>query len=305
MSQIKTEARIMIVEDSETERFTLTAMLNKHGYTNIDFAASAEEAHDKVINNESRGNVYDLFLLDLNLPGMDGIDLCQIIKGDRRYKHVPSIMVTGDHHSIELQRAFDGGVVDFIRKPVNKIELLARVRQALRSYQLEEQLRQLAYHDPLTGLTNRTVFMDRLERALKMAERNSGTVEVLFLDLNRFKPLNDTLGHEAGDQALRETAWRLQNIVRESDTVSRLGGDEFVILINAPCNQDKGCQRIIREIEKTFADPLTLHGTSWQLGVSIGMARYPDDAATPSELLKAADHSMYENKQQHHSSEPG
>lgn len=300
MSLVKDEARIMIVEDSDTERFMMAAILNKHGYSDIDFAGSSEEAHEKVIKNNNSENDYDLFILDLNLPGMDGIDLCQILKGDKRYRHVPSIMVTGDSNSVELQRAFDGGVVDYIRKPVDKIELISRVRQALRTYHLEEQLRQLAYRDALTGLTNRTVLMDRLERAFKVAKRTKATVEVLFLDLNRFKPLNDTLGHDAGDQALRETAWRLQSIVRESDTVSRLGGDEFVILVNDPYNQGEGCRRIINEIEKSFSEPVNLLGTTWQLGVSIGMARYPDDAETPSDLLKAADRSMYESKRRHH-----
>lgn len=297
MSNIKDDARIMIVDDSETERFMLGAILNKHGYTNIEFSTSAEEAHEKIIKSNDRENVYDLFILDLNLPGMDGVDLCQILRGDKRYKHVPSIMVTGDTTSSELQRAYDGGVVDFIRKPVDKIELLARVKLAIRTYILEQQLRQLAYRDALTGLTNRAVFMDRLDRAIKTAKRSGGTVDILFLDLNKFKPLNDTLGHEAGDQALRESAWRLQNIVRESDTVSRLGGDEFVILINTPCNEGRGCERIAQEIEQAFAEPIQLLNTSWQLGVSIGTARYPTDADTPTELLKAADRAMYQHKE--------
>jgi diguanylate cyclase (GGDEF)-like protein len=223
-----------------------------------------------------------------------------MVKADPRYQFIPLIIVTGDESTIQLQRAYDAGVVDFVRKPVNRVELFARINAAAKSWWMETQLRQLAHYDSLTGLVNRSLLMDRLEQAIRSAARCKSTVELIFVDLDRFKPLNDTLGHKAGDLALQETAQRLRGLVRESDTVARLGGDEFVILLSGSQHNDQGSSRLNEMINDAFDEPFNLNGESWQLGASTGVARYPDMGTTAQELLLIADRSMYVQKRCHH-----
>lgn len=217
--------RIFIVEDSSIERCRLSEMLKIAGFAVVDAVGSAEEAHRRVIASRNPDPAFDLMLVDLQLPAMDGVDFCRIVKADPRYQFTPLIIVTGDGRIAQLQRAYDAGVVDFVRKPVNRVELSARVKSAAKSWWLETQLRHLAHYDSLTGLVNRFLLMDRLEQAIRSAARCKSTFELIFVDLDRFKPLNDTLGHKSGDLALQETARRLSRLVRDSDTVARLGGD--------------------------------------------------------------------------------
>jgi len=177
--------------------------------------------------------------------------------------------------------------------------LLARIKSAAKSWWMEKQLRRLAHHDSLTGLVNRALLMDRLQQAIRSAQRNNRAVELIFFDLDNFKLLNDTLGHEAGDLALQQTAQRLKRLVRDADTVARLGGDEFVILLSYAQRDGGGADRLSKKIEEAFDDPFDLNGEHWQLGASIGIARYPEMATTVRELLLAADRSMYSQKCHH------
>ena len=292
--------RVFIVEDSPIERFRLSEMLKQAGFAVIGAVESAEEAHEQVIAGSNTEPPFDLMLVDLRLPAMDGVDFCRIVKADPRYQFIPLIIVTADESTAQLQRAFDAGVVDFVRKPVNRVELSARIKAATKSWWMEKQLRHMAHYDSLTGLVNRPLLMDRLEQAIRSAARCKSTVELIFVDLDRFKSLNDTLGHKAGDLALQETAQRLRGLVRESDTVARLGGDEFVILLSGSPHNDQGSSRLNEMINDAFGEPFNLNGESWQLGVSIGVARYPDMGTTAQELLLIADRSMYVQKRCHH-----
>jgi diguanylate cyclase (GGDEF)-like protein len=158
-------------------------------------------------------------------------------------------------------------------------------------------LARLAHHDSLTGLPNRKLLDDRLHQALVRARRRAHHVAVLYLDLDGFKALNDTLGHEAGDEALREIARRLLGLVRQTDTVARIGGDEFVLLaadFEGPAEQ--GALILARRCIEAIAQPLRLRGVDMAMGVSIGIA-LGNGAETPPDLLAAADKAMYQAKQ--------
>lgn len=161
--------------------------------------------------------------------------------------------------------------------------------------QQEHQIHQLAYIDELTGLANRRMFADRLQLALANAHRHNHMLAVLYLDLDLFKRINDTLGHQAGDQALKEFARRLNSTVREGESVARLGGDEFTILLPELTNAESVqnlAQRIISQIEK----PVRLLGQEFVLTTSIGIALYPQDGVNAEQLLKHADVAMYQAK---------
>jgi diguanylate cyclase (GGDEF)-like protein/PAS domain S-box-containing protein len=163
--------------------------------------------------------------------------------------------------------------------------------------QTEMELRQLAYFDPLTGLVNRMLFEERVERAVSRAIRSGGRFAILFIDLDRFKNVNDSLGHEAGDLLLREVGSRIAARVRKSDTVSRRSGDEFTVLIE-PCPSRADAARLAEELLGRLAEAVTLpSGTRIFTGGSIGIALYPDDGDNVSDLLRNADTAMYAAKE--------
>jgi diguanylate cyclase (GGDEF)-like protein len=172
----------------------------------------------------------------------------------------------------------------------------ALARANVRRDAARETIARLATHDGLTGLPNRNLFMDRLAEARRMALRYQRPFALLFIDLNGFKAINDTLGHEMGDELLRQVAGRMRRAVRASDTVARLGGDEFVILVQQT-EQPEDAEAVCRKIIDTLAPPFDLKGTEGQVGASIGVALFdPDNKQAEDELIRRADSAMYEAK---------
>jgi len=162
---------------------------------------------------------------------------------------------------------------------------------------MEEALKHRAYHDTLTDLPNRALFMDFLNLELAEARRNNRKAAVLFLDLDNFKKINDELGHSAGDELLKEAAARLKTCVRETDTVARIGGDEFNLLLTDAVSADKAVV-IVRKIISLFQSPFRIHGSEFIITASIGISVYPDDSDNSETLLKYADIAMYHAKKQ-------
>ncbi len=161
--------------------------------------------------------------------------------------------------------------------------------------QAQDRLQYLAYHDVLTALPNRLLFMDRLEQALTRAPRRARQLAVIFLDLDRFKVINDTLGHDSGDQLLQVLAERLGDCVREGDTVARVGGDEFAILLNDMASNDD-VVIVARKIIEVFAKPLNVYQRELFVTTSVGISVYPNDGEDAKSLLKNADTAMYRAK---------
>jgi len=168
----------------------------------------------------------------------------------------------------------------------------------------EKQIRHLAHHDPLTGLPNRMLFYDRLQQVMSLARRERHELALLYLDLDRFKAVNDTWGHDAGDKLLKAAAARIRQLVRESDTVARIGGDEFTVIFTKIASREDAA-KAARKINEALSTPFQLHLTGQgarqevSIGCSIGIAVYPGDAQDIDGLIKAADTAMYEAKQMH------
>ncbi|MCO6411693.1 MAG: sensor domain-containing diguanylate cyclase [Thiogranum sp.] len=159
----------------------------------------------------------------------------------------------------------------------------------------QANLGHLAYHDPLTGLPNRLMLLDRLEHALRSHVRNRMQLAVLFVDLDGFKAVNDRLGHAIGDRLLQVTAERFEAALRSGDTLARLGGDEFVIVIES-CKSRAGIVRIAEKLIASIASPLRIEGHDIEVRASIGIAVAPQDGKDPDEILNAADQAMYRVK---------
>jgi len=175
------------------------------------------------------------------------------------------------------------------------LSILAMAEDVTARVETLEQLQQAAVHDALTGLPNRNSLALRLEHAIRRVTRTGERLALLFIDLDRFKKVNDTLGHAAGDEVLRQSAARIRACVRDGDSLARLGGDEFVVLLENDVSPD--VPGIIGErIRKAFESPFDWHGTDVRCGASIGVSLYPDHAGDPATLLASADEAMYRVK---------
>ena len=161
----------------------------------------------------------------------------------------------------------------------------------------EEQIKELAYHDALTGLPNRLLFNDRLSVAVAQAHRSASRLAILFLDLDRFKVINDSLGHSLGDRLLQEVAERLQAGVRQGDTVARLGGDEFILLLPG-IGRAEDAAKVAEKILETLKFPVRLEDRELFVTASIGISLYPEDGFDVESLIKNADTAMYRAKEQ-------
>ena len=153
----------------------------------------------------------------------------------------------------------------------------------------------LATHDPLTGLSNRLLLNDRLEHAINHAERFNKCVATIFIDLDNFKPINDTYGHSIGDEILKSVADAMKSALRKEDTICRFGGDEFVILIEE-LSSFNYLEKILEKIHKISKQRFIINGHDLSIGMSIGTSIYPNDASSPENLLKCADEAMYRAK---------
>jgi diguanylate cyclase (GGDEF)-like protein/PAS domain S-box-containing protein len=174
--------------------------------------------------------------------------------------------------------------------------ILAVVRDITKQKDAEARIHHLAYYDSLTDLPNRTLFSDRLQQALAVAKRDKSCMAMMFIDLDRFKTVNDTLGHHVGDMLLREAAKRMKDCVRESDTVARIGGDEFGVVLQI-VNPEQDAMLVAEKIRHALNQPFMLVGKSLHISSSIGIAIYPDHGDDAKQLLRNADLAMYHAKE--------
>lgn len=207
---------------------------------------------------------------------------CIPIMSEGRLLGVLNAYVAAGHVSDESEKRFIKTVADTLAVVIERKHA-------------EERLQLLAHNDPLTGLPNRALFRDRLEQGLALAKRNQLGMAVLFLDLDRFKEINDTLGHDMGDALLGETANRLLACVRKTDTVARMGGDEFTVIVTETKTPESS-ELVAKKILQVLLEPFELSGTRCNVGCSIGIARYPEHGMDSETLLKNADAAMYHAK---------
>ncbi len=201
-----------------------------------------------------------------------------------------------------LQTPYSTPAIALVLASTATVGMMVFIYESIRSkaeaslHKIQEELQQLAHNDPLTGLPNRTAFYTHLPQMLAQTNRDNSRLAVLFIDLDNFKPINDTFGHEAGDELLRQTATRLRAVLRGSDFVARFGGDEFVaVLPQIGLGRDVGV--VANKIIDTLSIPFTIKDYCCKIGVSIGITLYPDCANNIDNLIQLADHAMYAAKQ--------
>jgi diguanylate cyclase (GGDEF)-like protein len=288
-------ANILIVDDQKDNALLLARMLDGAGYTSVASTMDPLEVCEL-----HRKNRYDLILLDLQMPGMDGFQVMEGLKEIETESYLPVLAVTAQP-AYKL-RALRAGAKDFISKPFDLAEVLMRVHNMLEVRLLHEaarnhgkMLESLALNDPLTGLANRRLLADRMSMALVHAHRNKSAMAVVYLDLDGFKQINDTLGHGVGDVLLKMVAERLVAMVREEDTVARLGGDEFILSLWHVSGSDYAATVASRAIE-AVSQPYEITGNTVSITTSAGISIYPVHGEDADTLIKSADLALYEAK---------
>jgi diguanylate cyclase (GGDEF)-like protein len=288
-------AKILVVDDRQSNVLLLEKMLGSDGYTQITSTTNPRE-----VRALHKRNLYDLIILDLQMPGMDGFAVMEELQKEASAGYLPILVITAQPS--ERIRALTSGARDFLSKPFDVLEAKTRIHNMLEVSLLYKQLERsnhaltsLALHDPLTGLPNRRLLMDRLELSVAHAHRNHHAMAVLYLDLDDFKVINDTLGHDAGDALLSVVAARLTAAVRQEDTVARLGGDEFIIALGAMGDAD-AVATLAAKIAHTVSQPFNVQGRTISMTTSIGVSIFPTHGVNAEALMKSADVALYEAK---------
>ena len=292
--------RLVLAEDDSTQRMIMTRLLQDAGYV-VDAVRTGDEALAKIV-----GGGYQILITDWDMPGMDGATLCRRVRGTQLESYLYVLLLTA-YNSIESTVAgLEAGADDYIRKPANAAELIARLNSGWRIIRLEqsllragEQIRQLSITDPLVGIFNRRYLNEQLVRDIERARRYHHPIAVIMSDIDHFKSINDRLGHQAGDEVLQAFVVRLQESIRSSDWVARYGGEEFVIVL-----PETGLTEATHVAEKVrircAAEPFLTKGEALTVTASFGVANLEQSAVAAVEaaevLLHCADVALFGSK---------
>ncbi len=293
----KVTLRLLLVEDNPDDAELILRVLRKGGYQ-VDYTR-VDNAPD--LTRQLREADWELVLSDYAMPHFNGLAALKLVK--EHNPDIPFIVISGTIGEELAVEAMRKGAQDYLMKD-NLTRLLPAIQRELadaderRARRAAEQtLRHQAYHDLLTGLPNRWLLRDRIEQAFAYAHRESHSLAVMFLDLDRFKNLNDTMGHIAGDHLLRAVAERLKSAVTPWDTIARLGGDDFVLLLPDVGRPQQASDKADALLQ-LFQTPFVLSGQNVYVDASIGIAMYPENGRDADNLLKNAEAAMYYAKEQ-------
>ncbi len=277
--------RVLLVDDDPAMLRLLTRWLESAGY-HVDCATDGNEACDAINRLHPQ-----ILVTDWEMPQMDGLELCGWLRRQSLPHYLYTIILTVRTKSEDIVSGLQAGADDFIRKPVDKTELLARLAAGRRVVELESHLSSLAKSDPLTGLATQRTLYEHMDAEFSRATRYNLDLSCVMIDVDFFKRINDTLGHMAGDYVLRCVAKLLEENCRSSDVVSRYGGEEFCILL--PETSEKEAAIWAERMRRVISDTkITVDGKMVSVTASFGVAQRLADTNTPEELIDLADQAL-------------
>ena len=297
--------RILVVDDHEDNVEVLRARLEARGYE-VEGASNGQEALDK-----AGGWSPDLILLDVMMPDMDGLEVVRRLKADRTLPFIPVIMQTALDSTERMVAGLEAGADDYVTKPINFAELEARVRSLLRIKKLQqalgdrekelsvmnEKLLHISMTDGLTGVDNRRALEQRLHEMFEHSLRLHEHISCVMCDIDHFKKVNDTYGHAAGDEVLKQFASILKDEAREIDRVGRYGGEEFLLILPGTV-LDSAVTFAERLRQRVEDNTFSFEGGTLKRTVSLGVASWPHPRIKGlEEMLKAADDALYVAKE--------
>ena len=309
------QAKILVCDDDQNVRLLTRQCLEAEGMLVVE-ACDGQQAIDLFVQERP-----DLVFLDVEMPGMTGLEACQRIREMPQGASIPIMIVTGSDDRQSIDQGFEAGATQYKTKPVNwsllgrDVQYMLRASNAFNSLKRQEdRLRYLAYYDPLTSLPNRRSFNEQLNRIIKRSQRHKTSAALLFIDLDHFKRINDSIGHARGDSLLVEIAKRLTMELREDDAINyfsdsnaedgptdasteiaRLGGDEFTVVLS-DVSDLVDIEKVARRILNSLSEPIPLQSHNPVVTPSIGIALYPQDGTDPDTLIRNADTAMYAAK---------
>ncbi|MCP5203964.1 MAG: EAL domain-containing protein [Pseudomonadales bacterium] len=303
-------AKILVSDDDQIVRLLTRQCLEAEGMAVVE-AADGPETLEVFVRERP-----DLVFLDVEMPGMTGLEVCERIRQLPQGENIPIMIVTGSDDRQSIDAGFQAGATQYKTKPVNwsllgrDVQYMLRASNAFNALKRQEdRLRYLAYYDPLTSLPNRRSFNEQLNRILKRSQRRNSNAALMFIDLDHFKRINDSIGHGRGDRLLVEIAKRLTMELREDDAVNylseddedddsispeiaRLGGDEFTVVLS-DVEDTMHVERVASRILQSLSEPIALQSHNPVVTPSIGIAIYPHDGKDPDTLVRNADTAMY------------
>jgi two-component system, cell cycle response regulator len=291
---------VLVAEDNPVSQAILRSMLTKWGYT-VEIAKDGVEAWAAL----QAQNAPRLAILDWMMPGLDGVEVCRRLRDAPREPYVYVLLLTARTTSEDLVEGMEAGADDYLTKPFNAQELRVRLRAGRRILDLQEELlrarealRVQATHDGLTGLLNRTAILEILQNDCARTNRERQSLSVLLIDLDHFKRINDSHGHQAGDAVLRQAASRMRSSVRRYDAVGRYGGEEFLIVL--PGCEVSNARAQAERIRAAFAGkPFATASETLPITCSIGVSSRVFPAVEDSGvLIREADLALYAAKDQ-------
>ncbi len=300
MIQPKEKATILIVDDSEMIRNRIREVLVREK----DPALVCIEAEDGIQGYKEllKGRI-DLVICDLIMPQIDGFKLMELVKNHPELKNIPMIMLTAEGEQKKKNQALEKGASDYLTKPFDDAELSARVRLHLELKLLQDELKEanrrltnLSNTDALTEIYNRRYLMNSMVQEILRVKRYQTPLSFLIMDLDDFKQLNDTYGHQAGDQILRDVCHRLQGVLRQTDIFARYGGEEFALLMTQTplINAEKAAEKLRTVISET---PFTVQGKKIHVSLSGGLSCFiKGEIDTIDAMIMAADQALYQAK---------
>ena len=307
---------VLVCDDDSMQRLLIRQCLESEGMRVLE-AQDGHEALDLVANNNP-----DFVFMDVDMPGISGIETCRRLRAREESEDTPILIVTGADDQETIDLGFEAGATQYITKPLNWPLLGRLVKYMLRSAETyqelklkEDHLRYLAYFDHLTDLPNRRSFTEQLRRNLVNCEKNQGQIGLIMIDIDHFKRINDSIGHERGDLVLKKIASRLQTCAAEIGPIAseypgakkeypldafaleiaRPGGDEFSVIVRNPYGEDQ-LNQIAQHLITCLSEPIQIPGHTLVITPSMGIAMAPDHGRVPEELLVRADSAAYAAK---------